>query len=247
MDSFSSFFDSQSRRNSWTYDSLKNFRQISPVVQTHLKQVYLSLCCALLASAVGAYLHILWNVGGLLTTFASVGCMAWLLATPPHKEQMRLSLLMASSVLQGASIGPLIELAIEVDPSILVSAFVGTAIAFACFSGAAMLARRREYLYLGGLLSSGVSILFWLHFASSIFGGSLAMFKFELYFGLLVFVGYMVVDTQEIIEKAHLGDLDYVKHALTLFTDFVAVFVRILIIMLKNSAEREERRKKRRD
>ncbi|KAJ9556053.1 hypothetical protein OSB04_010667 [Centaurea solstitialis] len=246
MDSFSSFFDSQSR-NSWTYDSLKNFRQISPLVQTHLKQVYLSLCCALLASAVGAYLHILWNVGGLLTTFATVGCMAWLLGTPPHKEQMRLSLLMASSVLQGASIGPLIELAIEVDPSILVSAFVGTAIAFACFSGAAMLARRREYLYLGGLLSSGVSILFWLHFASSIFGGSLALFKFELYFGLLVFVGYMVVDTQEIIEKAHLGDLDYVKHALTLFTDFVAVFVRILIIMLKNSAEREERRKKRRD
>lgn len=49
-------------------------------------QVYLSLCCALLASAVGAYLHILWNVGGLLTTFATLGCMSWLLATPPHKE-----------------------------------------------------------------------------------------------------------------------------------------------------------------
>lgn len=57
---------------------------------------------------------------------------------------------------------------------------MGTAIAFACFSGAAMLAKRREYLYLGGLLSSGVSILFWLHFASSIFGGSVAMFQFEV-------------------------------------------------------------------
>lgn len=66
--------------------------------------------------------------------------------------------------------------------SILVSAFMGTAIAFACFSGAAMLARRREYLYLGGFLSSGVSILFWLHFASSIFGGSVAMFQFEVNF-----------------------------------------------------------------
>ncbi|KAI3828920.1 hypothetical protein L1987_03031 [Smallanthus sonchifolius] len=250
MESFSSFFDSQPQsasRNSWTYDSLKNFRQISPVVQSHLKQVYLTLCCALVASAAGAYLHILWNIGGLLTTFATIGCMSWLLATPPYEEQKRFSILMASSLFQGASIGPLIELAIDFEPSILVSAFVGTAIAFACFSGAAMLARRREYLYLGGLLSSGVSILFWLHFASSIFGGSMAMFKFELYFGLLVFIGYMVVDTQEIIEKAHLGDLDYVKHALTLFTDFIAVFVRILIIMLKNSAEREERKKKRRD
>lgn len=62
----------------------------------------------------------------------------------------------------------------------LVAAFVGTALAFACFSGAAMLARRREYLYLGGLLSSGVSILLWLHFASSIFGGSTALFKIEV-------------------------------------------------------------------
>lgn len=140
---------------------------------------------------------------------------------------------------------------------------MGTGLAFACFSVAAMVARRREYLYLGGLLSSGLSMLLWLQFASSIFGGSTAIFKFEvrrcstderlclksflldvvtdimlillslqLYFGLLIFVGYIVVDTQDIIEKAHYGDRDYVKHALTLFVDFVAVFVRILVIMV---------------
>ncbi|KAG7542484.1 Bax inhibitor 1-related [Arabidopsis thaliana x Arabidopsis arenosa] len=222
MEAFSSFFDSQNRR-SWSYDSLKNFRQISPAVQNHLKRVYLTLCCALVASAFGAYLHMLWNI------------------------EKRLSLLFLSAVLQGASVGPLIKVAIDVDPSILITAFVGTAVAFVCFSVAAMLARRREYLYLGGLLSSALSILMWLQFASSIFGGSASVFKFELYFGLLIFVGYMVVDTQEIIEKAHLGDMDYVKHSLTLFTDFVAVFVRILIIMLKNSTDKKEKKKKRRN
>ncbi|KAB2088602.1 hypothetical protein ES319_A03G009900v1 [Gossypium barbadense] len=246
MDSFSSFFDYQSRTH-WSYSTFKNFSQISPLVQSHLKRVYLTLCCALVASAFGAYLHILWNIGGYLTTFACFGTMIWLLSIPTYQEQKRVSLLMASAVFQGASIGPLIDLAIKIDPSVLVAAFVGTALAFACFSGAAMLARRREYLYLGGLLSSGVSILMWLHFASSVFGGSTTLFMFEIYFGLLVFVGYMVVDTQDIIEKAHLGDLDYVKHALTLFTDFVAVFVRILIIMLKNSAEKNEKKKKRRN
>ncbi|XVF13469.1 hypothetical protein REPUB_Repub08aG0210400 [Reevesia pubescens] len=245
MDAFTSFFDSQSRSH-WSYDTLKNFRQISPIVQTHLKRVYFTLCCALIASAFGAYLHILWNIGGYLTTFACFGTIFWLLSTPPYQEQKRVSLLMTSAALEGASVGPLIDLAIQIDPSTLVAAFVGTALAFACFSGAAMLARRREYLYLGGLLSSGVSMLLWLHFASAIFGGSTALFMIEIYFGLLVFVGYMVVDTQDIIEKAHLGDLDYVKHALTLFTDFVAVFVRILLIMVKNSAEKSERKKKKR-
>lgn len=48
----------------------------------------------------------------------------------------------------------------------------------------------------------------------------------------MVFVGYTVVDTQDIIEKAHFGDLDYVKHALMLFTDFVALLVRILALMV---------------
>ena len=59
----------------------------------------------------------------------------------------------------------------------------------------------------------------------------------QLYFGLLVFVGYIVFDTQEIIEKAHFGDGDYVKHAWTLFMDFFGVFVRILIIMVYCAAE----------
>ncbi|GFP96487.1 bax inhibitor 1 [Phtheirospermum japonicum] len=249
MDFFTSFFDSQtSSRNRWSYDSLKNFRQISPVVQTHLKKVYLTLCCALVASAVGVYLHILWNIGGLLTTLATVGCMVWLLSAPVYKKQQtRVSLLMTGALFQGASIGPLMEIAIGFDASLVVSAFVGCALAFGCFSAAAMVARRREFLYLGGLLSSGLSILFWLHFASSIFGGSMALFTFELYFGLLVFVGYIVFDTQDIIEKAHLGDLDYVKHSLTLFTDFVGVFIRILIIMLRNATEKEEKKKKRRN
>jgi hypothetical protein len=34
-----SFFDSQPGSRSWSYDSLKNFRQISPAVQNHLKRV----------------------------------------------------------------------------------------------------------------------------------------------------------------------------------------------------------------
>lgn len=119
------------------------------IVVAWMLQVYLSLCCALIASAAGAYFHVLWNIGGLLTTIGCMATMAWLLATPPHEEvsiclafvflrfsltcqldellgawlfgvddvqQKRVSLLMAAGLLEGASIGPLIELAIDFDP-----------------------------------------------------------------------------------------------------------------------------------
>lgn len=56
-----------------------------------------------------------------------------------------------------------------------------------------------------------------------------------------MFVGYIVVDTQEIVERAHLGDMDYVKHALTLFTDFAAIFVRILIIVVSSTGKQLSR------
>lgn len=241
-----SFFGSQSSpRNSWSYESLKNFRQITPIVQNHLRLVYLTLCCALGSFAVGTYLHILMNIGGLLTLLGGLGGIFWLQSVSPREERKRFGIVMFVALLQGATVGEFIKHVIQFDPSILVTGAVGTAIAFGCFSAAALVARRREFLFLGGLLASAISILFWLQFASSIFGRSAAMFNVELYFGLLVFLGYIVFDTQYIIERAHLGDLDYVMHALVLFVDFAGVLVRILAIMLKNASQKSEEEKKR--
>ncbi|CAL5381665.1 unnamed protein product [Camellia sinensis] len=75
--------------------------------------VYLSLCCALIALVLGAYLHI----GGLLITFGCLGSIVWLLLTSSYEEQQkRVLLLMAVALFEAASIGPLIELVVEIDP-----------------------------------------------------------------------------------------------------------------------------------
>ncbi|KAG6472612.1 hypothetical protein ZIOFF_070086 [Zingiber officinale] len=83
-------------------------------------QVYLTLCCALAASAAGAYLHILMNIGGFLTMMGCFGSIMCLLSMPPYEEKKRFGLLIAASAFEGASIGPLIELAIEFDSRVVV-------------------------------------------------------------------------------------------------------------------------------
>ena len=51
---------------------------------------------------------------------------------------------------------------------------------------------------------------------------------------------------QVIVEKAEYGDRDHIKHALDLFVDFAAIFVRILVIMLQNAERPEEKSDSRR-
>lgn len=46
---------------------------------------------------------------------------------------------------------------LEVDASILVTALLSTTTIFLCFAGAALLSKRRSYLYLGGMLSAGIT------------------------------------------------------------------------------------------
>ena len=55
----------------------------------------------------------------------------------------------------------------------------------------------------------------------------------ELYGGLLLFCGFILYDTQLIIERRRRGDKDYVWHSLMLFVDFVDVFRHILVILMQ--------------
>lgn len=54
-------------------------------------------------------------------------------------------------------LGPLLDYVSIVDPSIIVTALLGTTIVFVCFSIAAMLAERGSWLFLGGTLMTLLS------------------------------------------------------------------------------------------
>ena len=175
-----------------------------------------ALALSVTLSALGAYLGMFTEAASLFG-FASIGVLMWLLFTPPSasNKTTRWSLWAAFSLCQGAGLSGLIESIQLVDPSILITAFMGASVVFLAFSGAALFTKRRSYLYLGGALSS---VLSWLFFGSllNMFMRSSALFSVELYVGLAVMIGYVAFDTQMIVEEATQGTRDVIGHALKL-------------------------------
>ena len=82
-------------------------------------------------------------------------------------------MLLGFGFLTGLGMGPLLDLAIMVNPSLVPSAFMLTSIVFACFTGASLMAPDGKYPYLGGSLLSGLSSLIFLSFLNIFFRSQL--------------------------------------------------------------------------
>lgn len=106
----------------------------------------------------------------------------------------------------------------------------GTTVVFVSFSISALLAERGRWLYFGGTLISFLNIMILLSFAN-LFLRSTLIYQLHLYMGLFVICGFVIYDTQLIIEKHHMGSRDFIMHSLDLFIDFVGVFRHLLVIL----------------
>ncbi|CAK4088210.1 unnamed protein product [Aphanomyces euteiches] len=235
MDAFMNHFTTKS----FDFAALLKTNDISASVQKHLAKVYTTLAITVLVAAAGVLADMMFDLVGIISSIASFALVIALAVMDTRDVTKRLNVLMGIAFTTGVNLGPLISLALDVHPMIVVSAFLGTAVVFACFTGSAMLEKRRSYFYLYAAISSGVLCLTLLQLIN-IFVKSHAMYTMELYMGLLIFCGYVLVDTQMIIEKASLGDRDFVSHTLELFLDFVSLFVRVLLILLEKAKDDKE-------
>lgn len=219
---------------------------LEPPIRKHLKNVYATFTLATIAASAGGYAHMFSTMigAGLLTGLGAIAALIWLMVTPyDGKNQLqRLTLFGSFAFLSGCNLGPLLDMAVRVNPTLIFQALLGTSVVFACFSLSALYAPRGQYLYLGGTLMSALSTLFWLSMMN-IFFGSRLLFQVNLYVGLAVMCGFIVFDTQNIIEKARRGDKDYVMHSVELFIDFVGVFKRLLVILTDKEAQSKRKRR----
>merc|ERR1712065_48255 len=174
-----------------------------------------------------------------LTSLGAVGALMYTMGADksPANAGNRKAGFCAFTFLKGASIGPLVAAVLAQDPSLAV---------LAAFTAVALYAPRgRNTLLLGGILGSGLSALLVLSIAN-MFVGSSTLFTAQLWGGLVLFSGFVAFDTQLIIMRAESGFRDEISAAIDLFIDVVAIFVRLLIILSKNSKNKKRDRRDRR-
>merc|ERR1711881_9995 len=220
--------------------ALTDFSQLSLATKAHLQSVYSCLAMTMFSASAGAVAHLKTGIqGGFLTVILSIGLMIWLKTTAHVKENQtkRMLILNGFGATMGLGMGPILDFAIEINPQIIVTAFMASTVIFVCFSLSALWARRRSYLFLGGILSSGLSILM-LTSIMNLFFRSPALFNVSLYAGTAIFALFILFDTQLIVEKHIRGDNDYIWHSVELFLDFINLFRRLIIILGLNEKKK---------
>ncbi|KAI0560002.1 Bax inhibitor 1 [Gracilaria domingensis] len=239
--------DSQPRRRQSMFSSLMS--HVDPVVHKHLRRVYTSLTSALFVASVAAIASYLMVLRGTywvstLCTFAAIPALLYFSSLSSHSKRRSFAFHLFA-FLDGAAIGPLLCGVIDIDPSIPPMAFLGAFLVFSSCSLSAIFAKRKSYLFLGSFLFTALFGMFLMSILGRFLPHMMPVMPF-LYMGLFMFCGFVLYDTQMIIEKAHAGDRDHLKHALELFIDFVAIVRHIMVIMANNRQRRQDRDDRRR-
>lgn len=223
---------------------------LSPTIQNHVGKVYSNLFQMLLITTIACYFHITYQ-GWLLESlswFSFLGCLACLIGfymtDELRHEKTSKILLFGFAAFKGLAIGPLINAAIYVNPSILLAALGSSVLVFASLSASVLFSPVPSRFYLTGMILSTVSVSFWLTIIN-LFMQSSALFTLELYLGLFLFSLYVLLDTEVMIRKAEDGSKQYLRHSMDLYVDAISIFIRILVILLRKDEEKERKKRNR--
>ncbi|XP_029708330.1 bax inhibitor 1 [Aedes albopictus] len=236
--------------SSATANPFRNFKKVlsqnlEPDLRRYLFKVYSTMALTCAAAATGSIVHLtnLWTAG-FLSIFLQIFTMVTLVLTPKRKtnRRFRLALLLVIGALSGHTLGLLIEQVMVVNPAFVITALLGTVISFGWLSLSAILARRGSHLMLGGVLSSVTCALVAVA-VGNLFYQSWIVHKLSLYLALALMCGFVLFDTQIIMEEYRAGVDDYVAHALRLFFNVEDIFRLLMEILLTKSEPRNSMRR----
>ncbi|KAJ9556662.1 hypothetical protein OSB04_011276 [Centaurea solstitialis] len=138
----------------------------------HLVRVYATLYYAFVFALFGAFSHVHFDNGGWITAVGFVGALLWMSRIKPWRELFdfkipRTILLMVAAFFSGVTLGPMINLFIEMDQSDLIKIIMGGIVSFNCHLGAVIHGVDREIIYLIGEFTAPIFITIWMIISES--------------------------------------------------------------------------------
>lgn len=236
------------------FNRAKRQDSFSPFVKDYLSSTFTWLAGGLTLTAAGAvYLNKSgfafrlmmanpWLVlgGGLV---ASIGGMIGVQTLPPGSVS-KFACWTLFNASQAAVLCPLVF----VGPALLARAGLYTLGVFGslCYVGAT--AKEQQYLWLGGPLLAGVTVVALSSLAPMIlpatFVRTMAVSEMlSLYGGLAVFSAFILYDTQKVIQHANMSQAGFVRadpmrDSIGLELDFINIFIRMVTILMNGQQRR---------
>ncbi|KAL3274251.1 hypothetical protein HHI36_015661 [Cryptolaemus montrouzieri] len=214
----------------------------------HLKTVYLCLTVSTFAAvisvlSIGIFINNVLYIA-ILSAFGSLLFFLIVLLTPDleHSNRgWRMGCLLGFAGFSGIGLTNLFREVYKEDPTLLVTALLETGLIFSCLSACAIFSERGRFLFLGIPLTVFLFTLILISYANVI-EESYAVSKALVYLSLFAMCGLVLYDTQVIVERFKNGDKDFIGQTMNVFTDFIGIYRRLLILAVDKQRQLEYRR-----
>ncbi|KAL8427307.1 hypothetical protein Efla_005283 [Eimeria flavescens] len=235
--------------------SLLDFTPLSAPQKKHVSRIYAALATNVLITALGVYVQLnLISLPSFLSMILSFGCVLGLTFSS-QKAHAESKMLTKERALYFGGFGLLNGMLMAdylfvvhryVGPQVVPTAFFASCAIFFCLSASALLAKQRSYLYLGSFLCSILSY-FAIASLANLFLRIKLLNDIMLWGGLLMYLGFVLYDTQLAVAQFDLGNRDYLLHALQFYVNFISIFMRLVAILSERQQESNRRKRDARD
>lgn len=213
----------------------------------HIGRVYGLLVVGVLVSALGTYADIHYvRMGGFGTGLlgAVLFGVARTMRGGSNGDWSGHAVFLTATALQGISVSPLVHTAMVFYPDELMAAATMAMCAFMSFSVVGLTVwHSNKIVYLLMAAVSTIGTFWFATWVLNIFLRKSLMFELHVLTGLLLLVGYIVVDTAVMIRRidevvSYGGKVNYVRPACDLFSDLFGLFVRSLLLLIRKAKQR---------
>lgn len=214
---------------------------LEPELRAHLKSVYLCLATIAASTTVGCGLFYCGCIQfGLISSLMTFVIIAVLHFFPDNGKNfwIRFSMIICFGFCAGQLLGPLMQFVALVDPKLIMASLVGTTVLFIPLTLTAIFSPSGKYLLLNGILTAICNTMTIMSLIN-LFVQSYLLQYMQLHLGVAVMAGFILYNTQVIMEKFRSGDHDSINHSIGLFFDMVNLLRKVIILLAERKKDIE--------